>query len=150
MSKPAFNRIGAFIAVSFLTLLVLTACEPRTNSKAQAEAILRADITELSPTPAVLGGTFYVTDITWEDDDTAIVAYEDGHIALMARAEIDAQGDTVTIQSFTLTDDETTSGRPLSKEGEFCGGIAAFQCAAGLTCKYDGTYPDAGGTCVDQ
>lgn len=40
--------------------------------------------------------------------------------------------------------------RPLALEGEFCGGIAAFQCAQGLTCVYDGTYPDAGGTCVRE
>ena len=33
-------------------------------------------------------------------------------------------------------------------EGEFCGGIAGFQCKAGLECKLDGNYPDAGGTCV--
>lgn len=35
-------------------------------------------------------------------------------------------------------------------EGEFCGGIAAFPCEEGLTCKYDGEYPDAGGTCVSE
>ncbi len=28
------------------------------------------------------------------------------------------------------------------------GGIAALPCQAGYTCKLDGTYPDAGGTCV--
>lgn len=44
----------------------------------------------------------------------------------------------------------TSNERPLALEGEFCGGIAAFQCAPGLTCKYDGTYPDAGGTCVKE
>ncbi len=33
-------------------------------------------------------------------------------------------------------------------EGNFCGGIAAFQCPAGYTCKLDGAYPDAGGHCV--
>ncbi len=32
-------------------------------------------------------------------------------------------------------------------EGEFCGGIAGILCADGLECKYDGQYPDAGGTC---
>ena len=34
--------------------------------------------------------------------------------------------------------------------GQFCGGIAAgaFQCCAGLVCKLNGNYPDAGGTCV--
>ena len=42
----------------------------------------------------------------------------------------------------------SSSTRRLAGEGEFCGGIAAFQCEAGLHCQYDGTYPDAGGTCV--
>lgn len=32
-------------------------------------------------------------------------------------------------------------------EGAFCGGIAAFPCAAGLRCVLDGDYPDAGGRC---
>lgn len=36
------------------------------------------------------------------------------------------------------------------KEGEMCGGIAAFPCEEGLICKYDGSYPDAGGTCVKE
>ena len=40
------------------------------------------------------------------------------------------------------------SGRPQAAEGEFCGGIAGIMCGTGLTCRYDGTYPDAGGTCV--
>jgi len=31
---------------------------------------------------------------------------------------------------------------------QFCGGIAGKVCPTGYTCKYDGTYPDAGGTCV--
>jgi hypothetical protein len=30
----------------------------------------------------------------------------------------------------------------------FCGGIAAIQCPAGFECALDGSYPDAGGTCV--
>jgi hypothetical protein len=32
----------------------------------------------------------------------------------------------------------------------FCGGIASKQCPTGYTCKLDGKYPDAGGTCVKQ
>lgn len=32
--------------------------------------------------------------------------------------------------------------------GTFCGGIAGKMCPAGYYCKYDGTYPDAGGTCL--
>lgn len=30
----------------------------------------------------------------------------------------------------------------------FCGGIAGVACPAGYGCKLDGSYPDAGGTCV--
>lgn len=43
-----------------------------------------------------------------------------------------------------------TSLRAKAGLGEFCGGIAAFQCKDDLTCKLDGTYPDAGGVCVDD
>jgi hypothetical protein len=37
-------------------------------------------------------------------------------------------------------------------ESKFCGGIAtgAFPCCDGLVCKLNGTYPDAGGTCVKK
>ena len=37
---------------------------------------------------------------------------------------------------------------PRGTEGGFCGGIAGFQCQDGLTCRLDGNYPDAGGTCI--
>ena len=33
-------------------------------------------------------------------------------------------------------------------ENEMCGGIAGIQCADGLTCRYEGDYPDAAGTCT--
>lgn len=32
----------------------------------------------------------------------------------------------------------------------FCGGIAAFQCAEGYSCVFDGDFPDAGGKCVPE
>jgi hypothetical protein len=32
--------------------------------------------------------------------------------------------------------------------GKFCGGIAAFPCPVGYSCKLDGNFPDAGGHCV--
>lgn len=37
-----------------------------------------------------------------------------------------------------------------AKENEFCGGIAAFQCEDGFTCKMSGDFPDAGGTCTKE
>ncbi len=32
--------------------------------------------------------------------------------------------------------------------GQFCGGIAGVMCPSGYSCKYEGDYPDAGGTCA--
>ncbi len=32
----------------------------------------------------------------------------------------------------------------------FCGGIAGVRCPASYICKLEGTYPDAGGTCVKE
>lgn len=32
--------------------------------------------------------------------------------------------------------------------GTFCGGIAGKLCPSGYSCKLDGSYPDAGGTCI--
>lgn len=38
---------------------------------------------------------------------------------------------------------------PVAKLNEFCGGIAGILCADGMSCKLDGTFPDAGGVCVE-
>ncbi len=63
------------------------------NQEAQIETLkinrenyLRENISALSPEPEVLGGTFYVTEITWLNQELALVNYEDGHIALSAEA----------------------------------------------------------------
>jgi hypothetical protein len=48
------------------------------------EEYVRAHIGTLSPSPAVLGGSFYVTEVTFPDEGVAVVSYEDGHIALVA------------------------------------------------------------------
>jgi hypothetical protein len=45
---------------------------------------IQENISELSPEPEVLGGTFYVNDITFTGDNSGIVEYEDGHIMLVA------------------------------------------------------------------
>lgn len=76
-----------------------------------------------------------------------------GGVVQLAACEPAGTGNSVSSASSSSrvtssVSSQTASSRPLSIEGEFCGGIAAFQCAPGLTCKYDGTYPDAGGTCV--
>jgi hypothetical protein len=167
MTTLSLRRIGAFAALSFLTLTILTACSPSAKDHAAAEAYIRAHVAELSPTPAVLGGTFRVTRIDWQDDDTAIVSYEDGHVALKGRTDVAKDDDGVTASSFVIVNagSESTSSssvwsassgsgstssaaeRPRAKEGELCGGIAGIQCDVGLMCLYDGAYPDAAGKC---
>ncbi len=53
----------------------------------------------------------------------------------------------VLIAACTPTTPEQPDNGIGAQKGEFCGGIAALQCAPGLECVYEGTYPDAGGTC---
>ncbi|MDD5469758.1 MAG: DUF333 domain-containing protein [Candidatus Peribacteraceae bacterium] len=117
------------VAITTATLLLCTAClpgspavqQPPENPTVQqqasvqkaAEAYIRSHISQLSPEPAVLGGTFYVTGIQWQNDGTAVVSYEDGHIALRARARIRANGAEVTVESFSLIPDTLP---PLKKE----------------------------------
>jgi hypothetical protein len=155
--SPMSPRIPLYATLTLLTLALLTACEiatDRLQDRTAAEEYIRANITQLSTQPAVLGGTFYVTDIQWADDGTATVKYEDNHIALVGETKIDSSV-PVTVAILTNVREDvpppsSQPGRAPAKEGEFCGGIAAFQCEEGLTCKLDGTYPDAGGVCVKK
>ena len=52
------------------------------------EKYLKNNITKLSTTKAVLGGTFAVTKISWQPNRIALVSYEDGHIALTASVKM--------------------------------------------------------------
>lgn len=71
---------------------------------------IRENINEFSPREAVLGGTFHVTSVRFTGPNSCVVDYEDGHIALEARAvfEVPAAGE-VKITSFELSD---TVGTP--------------------------------------
>lgn len=58
--------------------------------------------------------------------------------------------DKITTEQSSASIDVKMNGLALVQEGEMCGGIAAFQCAEGLTCEIaDPTMPDASGTCVE-
>ncbi|MEX2436704.1 MAG: M14 family metallopeptidase [Candidatus Paceibacterota bacterium] len=52
--------------------------------EAVIENYIRNNISELSSESEVLGGTFYVTNIQFNQDNSGLVEYEDGHIALVA------------------------------------------------------------------
>lgn len=75
-----------------------------TQEKASIENYITEYIGELSPEPPVLGGTFMVTNIEWSKTmNEAIVDYEDGHIALQAKAIIGvyANGD-IALDDFVV------------------------------------------------
>ncbi|GEM_PF-3139147 len=76
------------------------------------------NISELSPEDAVLGGTFYVTNINFVDENLAIVEYEDGHIALKAEATYSVADNQVSIESFQIIEDENGENNEIGMEDE--------------------------------
>ena len=70
---------------------------------------LEANIETLSPQKAVLGGTFYVTDVTFQGANNAMVSYEDGHIALTADVDFTISEDgVVSIRVFDIREPDET------------------------------------------
>ena len=52
--------------------------------KKVVENYLKENISGLSPEKEVLGGKFYITKITWVGNNSGMIEYEDGHIAMKA------------------------------------------------------------------
>ncbi len=88
---------GFFIAQSMdkapeEAVVVLTGAEQtppaQTLTQTQRENIvstyIKAKIANLSPELPVLGGTFYVTDVSFTGPSQGEVKYEDGHVAFVA------------------------------------------------------------------
>lgn len=160
-----------------LAALMLAACNGTANAElqTQGDAYIRQHIGTLSPSPTT-AGQFTVTSVTWIDADTALVTYENGQVSLKGSTDVSMKDGVVTATTIRLDIDTgassskissvqssvnsvlsipsssisstPVSSRPRVGLGAFCGGIAAFQCAEGLHCAYDGNYPDEGGTCV--
>ncbi len=85
------------------------------NDQDLVSGYILENISELSPTEAVLGGTFYVTNLNFIDNNSAIVEYEDGHIALKAQATYSIINNQVLINSFTLIQEEIESKEEISE-----------------------------------
>lgn len=68
---------------------------------------LKDNISDLSSEKAVLGGTFYVTDLQLQENNKARVSYEDGHIALKANFDYVINNDTVEIKNFEIIKDNS-------------------------------------------
>ncbi|MES2994684.1 MAG: hypothetical protein V4681_01460 [Patescibacteria group bacterium] len=75
--------------------------EPVANQGMLAETYVREHISELSPLPEVLGGTFYVTSIH-ADSGAGIVSYEDGHNAYTADFRYASDSGKITVTSFVI------------------------------------------------
>lgn len=72
----------------------------------ERETFLANNLSNLSAEKEVLGGTFFLTNVFWQDINTAIIEYEDGHIALKAKV-IFASGSIV--DTFEIIPEEITS-----------------------------------------
>ena len=105
------NRLLVFILVALLgfgayvyfleTAEAPTTPDPADERVMDVETYVRENIAVLSPEPAVLGGTFHVTEIdTMGGKGT--VWYEDGHIALIADFEYVVDKYGITIPVFTV------------------------------------------------
>jgi len=136
--RPRFS-----ISTCFLVTTLLAACSGPTLSPEQkaAEVYVRSHIADITVGPPVLSDGFRIGQITWTDADTATVIYSDGPVNFAGATDIVMSGSTII----------TGKLRALTEtEGTFCGGIAGLLCPDGFVCKYDGDYPDAGGTCIPE
>ncbi len=102
-----------------LTVLALASCTADTSLRSQAESYIGANISQLSPRSATLGGTFRVTDVEWIDNDTVLVSYEDGHIALQGRADVSSGEDgDVLVTNFRIENNVDDSNSSSSSSNE--------------------------------
>ncbi len=72
-------------------------CNAYDQTKMDAHKYIYNNISDLTEEEPVLGGSWYVTDIDWQDDDNIVVSYEDGHIVgqvSISQKDIDQTVDT--------------------------------------------------------
>lgn len=79
-----------------------------TEKELAVEKYLKEKISVISPSKEVLGGKFYITKIDWLENNSGIVEYEDGHIALKASfnyeiaVNIQNNGYSIIINNFNI------------------------------------------------
>lgn len=70
-----------------------------------AEEYIRNNISEISPSDPVLGGTWYVVEIEFMDDETVNITYEDGHIQKIITANYHISEDkSIDLEVLSETD----------------------------------------------
>ncbi|MBP9749903.1 MAG: carboxypeptidase regulatory-like domain-containing protein [Candidatus Pacebacteria bacterium] len=106
------------------------------------EEYLRAHISELSPAPAVLGGTFFVTSVRQTSDTSAVVQYEDGHIALTADVKFQmTPSKGIVVEDFVIRKNDTEPPANVGILTEAAAqSIAEQSCIKGGEALGEGTY----------
>ena len=99
------KTVGVFALVTFIFLALLfifPGTQTPNEDLLSVKSYVSQNISVLSPEKAVLGGTFYVTEIQASGGE-GFVRYEDGHIALAAdfTYAVSREGD-VEVTSFTV------------------------------------------------
>lgn len=67
---------------------------------------------------------------------------------LRKQVEVHAKTDGGRTDSYTIYGSKSFYIKLIDSAKMTCGGIAGKVCPSGYYCKYDGTYPDAAGTCL--
>jgi hypothetical protein len=100
---------------------------------------LENNISLLSPVDTELGGSFYVTSVTFPEENTAIVDYEDGHIALSAKANYSINSDgEVEINSFDLIPEGSTIERSGAEDSDICVDMCGDGVCQEMVCMGEG------------
>lgn len=142
MNDKNFKILAIFLIIAalvFLAINLFAKKEVTNNYENQIDIVsqqnlfssyIEENINEVSIEPAVLGGTFYVTNIEFLEDNIALVDYEDGHIALQAIISfiLDEKED-LTITSFEIIDDESNYPIDYSQDNN---NICIDQCGNGI------------------
>lgn len=109
------KKITFFLTIAII-FLTLSACSNKSTKTEKNEIsnetknivqdYINNNISQLSPEPEVLGGTFYVTKIKFENPNKVTIYYEDGHIALQAEANFELTNIGVQINNFKLINND--------------------------------------------
>ncbi len=117
------NVIWLIFGIIFIVLLVIwfgmettEELKIENNQEDIVKQYIEDNISELSPENAVLGGTFFVTNIDFIEEDLVLVEYEDGHIALKAHAKYSIINNEVTIDYFRLIEEREESRESVDKQ----------------------------------
>lgn len=92
------------------TTPVITTSTPVSNEnprlsntdKALVKDYLKAKLSQLSPIPESLGGTFYLTELIFTSTTSADIAYEDGHHSYQATINFSINENQVNINNFSI------------------------------------------------